>query len=600
MFEAFLSGRCAGLTVPGPICPFPPVSDREKWNAVPFREDLLAWGEEAREGYPMLPATAFLAYARTGDRQVFEKPYFERRSKLAGAILAECVQNDGAYMDAVVDGLWCILEETSWVISAHNGSDHEGQVPPALRPLPERDYYYIDLFAAQTAQLLSFALYFLKDRLDAVTPALSRRVLEQLKERILDPFLKRDDFWWMGVVRKDLNNWTPWILSNILTCVCVLDTDLWIRTRVLEKSMAILDRYLAAVSPDGGCDEGCAYWNMAGGALLSCLELIEAATGGAVSVWDRPLIRAIGTYPARVRIAGDRCLNFADCDLLPRLDGERIYTYGCRTGDAALKSLGSELLRALDTPRSKDTPQMGRVLLTLFCRPEPQPPAPLPAYDSFDALQLFIYRRKGMLAAVKGGHNGESHNHNDLGSVILCLDGEVLAADAGNMTYTAKTFSAERYTLWNTRSAYHSVPLFSGAEQVPGKAFRAKVLQSGPEGTVLDLTGAYPPESGLAEYVREMSVSDGSVMIRDHGRFSGEGRAEYVWMLGKEPVLSEGRCAVGGMDLVFSPALAPHVTFLPCDDPRMKRSWPGGLWRLVLSGPVSASFDERFLWRKRA
>ena len=56
-------------------------------------------------------------------------------------------------------------------------------------------------------------------------------------------------------------------------------------------------------------------------------------------------------------------------------------------------------------------------------------------------LQLRIYQQAGMILVAKGGHNGESHNHNDVGSFMLYVDGEPVILDAGNMTYTAKTFS---------------------------------------------------------------------------------------------------------------------------------------------------------------
>ena len=58
-------------------------------------------------------------------------------------------------LDCVVDGLWCICEETFWGISAHNGSSHAGQTPAEQRPLPEKKNPYIDLFAAQTACTLA-------------------------------------------------------------------------------------------------------------------------------------------------------------------------------------------------------------------------------------------------------------------------------------------------------------------------------------------------------------------------------------------------------------------------------------------------------------
>ena len=95
------------LSGPGSYQPFPRRQNRAAWEglAPAVKQELCAWGDEALAGYPPLTATQYLAFSRTGDRQVFEKPYFARRKLLIGATLAECVLNDGAHLDAIIDGL---------------------------------------------------------------------------------------------------------------------------------------------------------------------------------------------------------------------------------------------------------------------------------------------------------------------------------------------------------------------------------------------------------------------------------------------------------------------------------------------------------------
>lgn len=38
--------------------------------------------------------------------------------------------------------------------------------------------------------------------------------------------MNRDDFWWMGMIRKDVCNWTPWILSNVIDTLLLLERDI--------------------------------------------------------------------------------------------------------------------------------------------------------------------------------------------------------------------------------------------------------------------------------------------------------------------------------------------------------------------------------------
>ena len=56
---------------------------------------------------------------------------------------------------------------------------------------------------------------------------------------------------------------------------------------------------------DGGCDEGAAYFNMAGAALFDALESVYEATAGRVSFFGEPLIRRIGDFPVKAHVAGN-------------------------------------------------------------------------------------------------------------------------------------------------------------------------------------------------------------------------------------------------------------------------------------------------------
>ncbi len=105
---------------------------------------------------------------------------------------------------------------------------------------------------------------------------------------------------------------------------------------------------------------------------------------------------------------------------------------------------------------------------------------------------MFAWRRGGLYVAAKGGHNGESHNHNDIGNFIVYADGEPEIIDVGNCVYTAKTFGAERYELMNTRSSNHNVPLIGGMEQVCGRQHAAKDVRADENGVRMDIAGAYP------------------------------------------------------------------------------------------------------------
>lgn len=599
MFCDYLNHHDLGalLLAPGGFSPFPRRQERACWEALDegTRRELIAWGDEALAGYPMVTATQFLAFSRTGDRQVFERPYFARRRLLMGAVLAECLLDDGVHLDAVVDGLWCILEETSWVVSAHNGSDHPGALPMNRRPLPDEGNPYVDLFAAQTAATLAYTLYFLEDKLNAVSPLIARRVREHLERRILTPFMTHDDFWWMGMIRRDVCNWTPWILSNVLTVALLTQRDGVRLAQIVERALRMLDSYLAVMPEDGGCDEGAAYFNVAGAALLDCLEAVYAATDGRVSFYGEPLIAKIGAFPLHAHIDGAYYLNFADCDAKPMLDGARIWRYGQRTGNEALCALGAHLHAARRGVRPLDTPQMNRVLHALFdLIPQAEMPAPQP-FMALSALQVFAWRRGGLYAAVKGGHNGESHNHNDVGSFIVYADGEPQIVDMGNMVYTAKTFGPERYTLPNTRSRNHNVPLIGETEQAAGREHAARDVAADERGARMDIAAAYPPEAGIRSLVRELAVSEAGVTLADSVELDGAQAVTWVFMLRDRPELCTGEVRAGKIALRHDPALLRQVERMPVTDERMRQNFPGDLYRLTLTAAPERRHRQAFI-----
>lgn len=601
MFAQYLNRHTLPLCPPQAYAPFPRRQERAKWEGLPEtkRQALLVWGREALDGYPMLTATQFLAFSRTGDRQVYENPYFTRRNRLIGATLAECVQNDGAFLDAVVDGIWCICEESTWVLSAHNGSDHPGCPPMNERPLPDVTNPYVDLFAAQTAATLADILYLLEDRLDGISPLIARRVRQEIDRRVITPFMTHDDFWWMGMIRKDVNNWTPWIVSNVLDVLLLLERDAYRRSAGVARGLRMLDSYLAVMPEDGGCDEGAGYFNMAGAALLDALESVYAATGGLVSFYDEPKIRNIAAFPLFAHIDGPYFLNFADCDACPQMDGERIYRFGLRTRQPALCALGAKICARHEGVRPLDTPQMNRVLLTLFAELPLEEESAVPTFSALPDLQVFCWRRGGVFAAIKGGHNGESHNHNDIGSLILYLDGKPQIVDMGNCIYTASTFGPQRYTLMQTRSRNHNVPLVDGMEQAAGRAFRACDVEADETGARMDIAAAYPKEAGLRALERTLQVRENGVSLHDRVVFDRPRPVTFVFMLREKPSLAPGNVTFGAMTMRHDAALTVQAEEMPVTDARMAKNYPGSLWRLMLTAEAAEIHEQAFTMERK-
>ncbi|MBQ8301791.1 MAG: heparinase II/III family protein, partial [Clostridia bacterium] len=78
--------------------------------------------------------------------------------------------------------------------------------------------------------------------------------------------------------------------------------------------------------------------------------------------------------------------------------------------------------------------------------------------------------------SLKGGNNGEPHNHNDIGSFSILKNGEMILCDIGSGEYTKEYFSDKRYEILCDSSFGHSVPIINGYGQSSGSEFTQKTF----------------------------------------------------------------------------------------------------------------------------
>jgi len=508
--------------------PMPTIADRERWTALPetLRKQILANGQQAlARPIADLPATLFLEYARDGNRSRLEGRMFSRRDRLHELVLAECVENRGRFLDAVVDTIWAIAEESSWTVPAHQGAQKAGTgLPDTAEPI-------VDLFSAQTAHSVAWTWYLLGDRLDTVSKLVRPRMAREVDRRVLTPYLLREDFGWMGFRNpaNRPNNWNPWINSNVLVSALLMEPDSGRRVDLVVKTLRSMDRYLGPYPQDGSCDEGPSYWGRAGASLFEYLELLQSASGGTIDEFADPVIANMGRFIYRVRIAGDWMADVGDSN--PRGGGERalIYRYGVAIKDPLMQAFGAS--GATEEDVALQDRSLGRALFAVFgwadMAAHASMPAPYPrdVWLPSEDMQLMVARDRagtsdGFVVAAWGSHNDQSHNHNDVGNAIVFVDGEPILIDVGRPTYTAQTFSNRRYEIWAMQSAFHNLPTISGVMQSAGRQFAAKDVRytatDTAAGLQMDLAAAYPPSAGLNSWVRRVTLRRGvDVVIAD-------------------------------------------------------------------------------------
>ncbi len=600
--------------------PFPKSGEREVWLKIPsqVREAHIREAEKyLGTEWPTPKASVFLDYVRDGNRSRFQKISFDRRAMLAALVLGECMEGRGRFLDDVLNGVWTICEETYWGVPAHVGAQARGS------GLPDLAEPTVDLFAAETGMLLAWTHYLLGEQLGGISPLVPERILLEVRRRILSVNLERDDFWWMGFSGRTVNNWNPWICSNWLAAVLLLEDDPDRRTASLHKILRCLDNFLVPYPRDGGCDEGPGYWNRAGGSLYDCLELLYSASRGRIDVFDRPLIRQIGRYIYRAHIFDHYYINFADAAARLNAEGALIFRYGTRIQDPVLRGFGAFLVRQQGIGEGRILGSfgiLGRVLPTLFGLADlaaAAPAVPLLRDVWLPELQVMAARsrqgsERGFFVAAKGGHNDESHNHNDVGSFIVYADGYPALIDVGVETYTAQTFSDRRYEIWTMQSRFHNIPAVNGVMQKEGREYRATNVSYEADDSKaefeLDLHTAYPVEASVKFWRRTITLNRGeNVEVRDRYELEEARRpVQMTLMSWRRPVWS----AAGTIRLENPAELAdaePVIirfddnTFLldieeiPIEDTRLQSSWGNRVYRILLTAKEATLRDVLIL-----
>ena len=607
--EAQIKGM---LPTAGGWKPFPTADDRVAWDALPEdqRAAAIKTGEDVLEyDWPSIKAAHFMDYARTGDRNRYQGERSQRRGNLSRLVTAECVEGKGRFIDQIANGVWAICEETWWGVPAHVGAQEAGS------GLPDRDEPIVALFSAETAAQLAWTVYMVGPQLEAVSPLILPRVRSEIDRQILTPALERDDFWWMGFPSHRVNNWNPWICSNWLASVLLIEQDESRRVQSVAKIMRVLDNFLNHYPEDGGCDEGPGYWGRAGGSLFDCLDLMHSVTNGSFSVYDNPLVQDIGRYIYRAHIDGSYFVNFADASPRRGAGGDLVYRYGKAIGDPTMMAFSAWGDQQRSGRRRRRGGQSWRGLRGLFNEEnllELPGKQPLLRDVWLPHTQIFAARdqagsSKGLYVAAKGGHNSESHNHNDVGSFVVYSDGLPLLIDVGVGTYTAKTFSSKRYEIWTMQSAYHNLPTVNGVMQRKGRSFAAKDLVYSASDALselsLDISGAYPKEAKLKSWNRTIRLNRGqNVEIVDAYQATGPStEVTMTLMTGSFVAIEMGKITLkgeagkfGNGTITYDPnKLDVKAESVSLDDRRLNRSWDTDhLIRILFTSKSGSSSDD--------
>lgn len=574
--------------------PYPDYTDRTAWEQFlgDYRNDYIKQGEK-RLGYEwkVVKATDYIEYERSGNRRIMEDPFGSNNGAIADLVMAELAEGKGRFIDQLINGVFQSCEMTSWVLSAHLSAQH------SKRSLPDYKEDVIDLTAGDLGSLLSWTYYFFHTEFDKVNPVISERLRHELQKRILDTYMKEDRFWWMAFdVDGDkgfVNNWNTWCNSNILQCFLLLENDREKLAKAVYRSMVSVDKYINYTKSDGACEEGPSYWGHSAGKLFDYLHLIYNATNGKISLFSNPIIKNMGEYISRSYVGNGWVVNFADASAREQLDYHLIARYGDKVDSKELKEFSAYLKKQHYRPVTIERDMLRTLESFRYDREiDSYPPAhPHIPYTYYPETQFCYLANKTLFLAAKAGYNDESHNHNDVGTFNLYVNNQPVIVDIGVETYTGKTFSKDRYTIWTMQSDYHNLPQINGQQQEYGRAYKAGQVEANPDKKtfLMDIAGAYPQKAGIEKWQRTYRLAANTLHIEDNFQLDNPSvpNRQHFIVWGDAKIIQPGTIRINSnnefVELTYNPLqLNATIETLEVKDPRLTRVWGNELTRIIL------------------
>ncbi len=580
--------------------PYPAYSDRPAWDRFlgSYKQELIGLGENNLDyQWKVIKATDYLEFQRSGNREMMQKPFNENNQALSSLIMAELAEGKGRFIDQIINGVYFNCEMTSWALSAHVVLQSTG------RSLPDFREHVIDLTAGEVGSLLSWTYYYFHDVFDQTDPSISIRLRQTLQERILDTYMNTDRFWWMAFNLQPggmVNNWNPWCNFNVLQCFMLLENDPGKLAKAAYRTMQSVDQFINYTHADGACEEGPSYWGHAAGKLYDYLQLLHDGAAGKISLFNEPIIKNMGEYISRSYVGNGWVVNFADASAKGGGDAPLVYRYGKAVGSNEMMHYAAYLNTL--TPDRQAAPlklsfgtDLYRGLQSLLYDRELAATAPshnTPGYTWYPETEFcYMKNKSGFFFASKGGYNDESHNHNDAGTFSLYLNTIPIIIDAGVGTYTRKTFSKDRYSIWTMQSNYHNLPLINGIPQSYGSQFKATDVRfnAGKRVFSANIATAYPEQAAVNKWIRSYTLQNDQLIISDTYDLKEIKESNRINFLswGKIDISKPGKIIleVSGEKLILSyneKAFEPSLETIKLDDARLSGVWGEEIYKISL------------------
>ena len=521
--------------------------DKKFWDYVRESEDFARHRKEIKEKYdwafeekPQL--MTYGTYFGKGDQgNIWYRQLFQLQS---AALMSMIYYDNEEYFNNLIEIIWVYCGEYSWSPLAHHNSYYNttpDEYDPAL----------IDIYAASIGFSMAEIKHLLADRLPKL---IQDRMSDQIRRRIIDPYINKRFFW-----EKHDNNWNAVCTGAVGGTLMYEAPDVFNANK--DRLRKSVDFYLAPYADDGVCVEGTAYWGFGFGFFAIYASLLKEFTNGEDDLFKLPKVKSIAEFVQKTFMDTHTMVTFSDCNLkegywigLPHLlrsvYGESIDKLPSEQGTIIAYQHFAFALRSI-----------------LYYKKEFTADDKLkPAIYNLTDTGWFIKRGEHYGIALKGGTNGESHNHNDVGSFILSHKNKQVFVDLGSGAYSQDYHGEKRYTFFHPSSWSHNVPYFGDKPQDGEK--RERVIIDYDEATKTakyEFANAYGLDS-VRKIERSFVLEENEITLTDRYDTDKGVPITERFVTRHKPTVWHSSVIVCGVKLRPKDKIAPKITVVdaPC------------------------------------
>ncbi|TWU44367.1 hypothetical protein Q31b_19030 [Novipirellula aureliae] len=496
--------------------PAPPLTDRMFWDGIastPLGKEYLKKANSELDKAPEVPITdeIYRRANKEGNRGIYKPRYYRTIERLENFILAECMENQGRFLEQIEVYIDAMMDMKSWLHPNHDGGN---------RVLDGKSMG-IDLGSRRFGTDLALAEVLLGDKLPT---RMRQEMSEKLRHRIIDCYLQgcsgeqRPSLGWF----KSTSNWNSVCTSGSLF-VAITSDNATERMAAIGCALNSMKAYLSGFAADGYCSEGTGYWDYGFGHYLYLAQMVYDYTEGRINLFkahNPTQLQNVGTFPQRYEIQYGTAAPFAD-------GSSRAGNHGGFANFMAAKYYGAR------KPTSKEEGKLfvsdeATYQLIAWSDPEAFTPSKdtgvtpeLPNTTYFDSAGMVISRGKQKVPfsiAIKAGHNSENHNHSDVGTYSIVLDRDFMTGDIGAPSYIAGAFASDN----PARSSWgHPVPRIDNILQSNGRDYAGKITDTDFTKTrdrvVMNIKDAYkiPHLTSLVRTMENDRSGTGTITVSD-------------------------------------------------------------------------------------